>query len=278
MLFVMAVYLGAGLINRKPADVSSGQIKMQNLSGHSREGGCGQTPVGALPDLSDIVKRNLFKAACRKGGGLRGMAAIPQKLEQTTLNLLLRGTVEGRKASYAVIEDPKIKQQSLYQTGDRISGALILEISRNRVVLRVGGKDQLLEAVTEINPPGKTIAGRIPDFAGLSLPDMGDELKKYEIPENQARFRRFSAGGKQKGLLVYNVNPASGFYRAGLKNGDVVIHVNDQKLGRTADARLIQKELASGGNIRMGILRRGLFQIIEYSAQTNESSAVQEEN
>ena len=72
------------------------------------------------------------------------------KIKETNLKLTLWGTVTGQdKRSYAVIEDSKAREQNLYRTGDSIQNAVVKLILREKVVLRVGDRDEIL-AMEEI--------------------------------------------------------------------------------------------------------------------------------
>ena len=68
-----------------------------------------------------ITQRNLFKVEVEKkesSGNHQAENIEPEKLEATSLKLVLWGTVTGGSKVYAVIEDKKLRQQSLYEIGD----------------------------------------------------------------------------------------------------------------------------------------------------------------
>ncbi len=95
-----------------------------------------------------INKRNLFNT---------GEKASPQvdkvlieDLKQTKLKLKLLGTVTGDKQkAYAVIEDLKERKQNLYRVGDSLQNAIVKIILREKVVLNLNGKDEILGMKTE---------------------------------------------------------------------------------------------------------------------------------
>ncbi|PID71807.1 MAG: hypothetical protein CSB34_05310 [Desulfobulbus propionicus] len=92
-----------------------------------------------------IVQRNIFQAV------IEAPAAAPEdqvkeELEETTLKLVLLGTVVGTKEdARAIIVDEKKKKQDLYRIGDLIQNARVEKISRGKVTLNVNGK---IEALT----------------------------------------------------------------------------------------------------------------------------------
>ena len=67
-------------------------------------------------------------------------------LQQTNLKLKLWGTVTGNKEeAYAVIEESGKRQQNLYRVGDSIQNATVKLILREKIVLSVNGKDEILD-------------------------------------------------------------------------------------------------------------------------------------
>ena len=90
-----------------------------------------------------IIERNLFDS--KKGTGEPVESLDIETLDPTDLKLKLLGTVSGdNKEAYAVIEDTSKKQQNLYRIGDSIQNATLKMILREKVVLRVNGKDEIL--------------------------------------------------------------------------------------------------------------------------------------
>ena len=93
---------------------------------------------------NSIARRNLFRVI--DGEAQSSEAVNIESLEQTSLNLKLWGTVTGDEdEAYAVIEDTKERSQNLYRKGDAIQNASIKMILREKIVLNVNGKDEVLE-------------------------------------------------------------------------------------------------------------------------------------
>ena len=101
-------------------------------------------PLRPLTYYQTIVERNLFNTLKNKTA-----QPIPIKVEtlkQTELNLKLWGTVTGLAGKpYAVIEEAKGRQQNLYRVGDTVQNATVKMILREKVILSVNGKDEILE-------------------------------------------------------------------------------------------------------------------------------------
>jgi general secretion pathway protein C len=123
-----------------------------------------QRPLSAYQAVLD---RNLFNT--RSASAPSTEKVDVESLEETKLNLKLWGTVSGADDSdYAVIEDVKAREQNLYRTGDAIQTATVKEIFREKVVLTVNGKDEVLQ-MQELES-GKPVArpGGLPARAGAA--------------------------------------------------------------------------------------------------------------
>ena len=66
------------------------------------------------------------------------------KLKQTGLKLKLGDGIGPDGQSYAVIEDPKTREQLLYRPGDTVQKAAVKMVLRQKVVLNVDGRDEVL--------------------------------------------------------------------------------------------------------------------------------------
>ena len=100
-----------------------------------------QPPPG---DYKAITERNIFNSDTEKIAPKAQKVDI-DKLKQTELKLKLWGTVTGQNGrDYAVIEDTKTREQNLYHAGDTIQNAVVKLILREKVVLNVDNRDEIL--------------------------------------------------------------------------------------------------------------------------------------
>ncbi len=116
-----------------------------------------------------ILTRNIFEAVLEQKD-VKPKKKKPEKVEkepeETTLKLVLQGTVSGdERDSRAIIVDQKEKKQDIYQIGDAVQGALITSIERGKVILELNGKKQLL-LIKERKGGGGRISGRSSDPIG----------------------------------------------------------------------------------------------------------------
>jgi len=98
-----------------------------------------------------INKRNLFNTG--EKAAVQANQVNIEDLKQTKLKLKLLGTVTGDKyKAYAVIEDLKERKQNLYRMGDSLQNATVTAILREKVVLNLNGKNEILGMKTESAP------------------------------------------------------------------------------------------------------------------------------
>ena len=223
-----------------------------------------------------LVQRNLFKAkvdsAAPKKSGPPKPADMPAP-EKTTLDLTLWGTVAGniQDANWAVIENKKQHRQDLYKTGDTIMGARIKQITRNRVILTLNGKDQMLEAQTKTLPAAPASMEHAPKGPGDD-PGFIQNQNDFNDPAGQdpqdmlgtLKSRPYMKGGSPSGLLVYGIRPGSHALAVGLRNGDIIKSINDMDVNSAGDLKEAAGSLESDGEITITLSRRGREKQIVY--------------
>jgi len=220
---------------------------------------------------SAIIERNLFNS--KKGTGEPVESLDIEALDPTDLKLKLLGTVSGdNKKAYAVIEDTAEKRQNLYRIGDSIQNATLKMILREKVVLRVNGKDEIL-GIEEAHG-GQTT--RISSKRTHMAPSQNITLKRSQIESSikdvntlmkQIRIRPHFRNGKPDGLRLTGIRPNSIFYNMGLKSGDIVTAVNSNKIESVDDALKLYQSLQSSSNVRLQIKRRGRQKTINYNVE-----------
>ena len=149
-----------------------------------------------------IVSRNLFQTEADSKPETRSVDL--EALKQTELNLRLWGTVAGDNGqrAYAVIEDRAKKTQDLYRVGDSIQGAEIRMIFREKVVLNVNGRDEVLQMEERSGAgPGKPVeASRTrpesPESVSMPRTRIDDATGNINELMKQARIRPHFQDGK----------------------------------------------------------------------------------
>lgn len=245
-------------------------------------------PPAALADYGRIVGRNLFNSGSKPIGSAApdAQALDIDKLKQTELKLRLWGTVftpDGQ--TYAVIEDQKSREQMLYRPGDAIQNASVKMVLRQKVVLTVEGRDEVLA----IEEPGVTpgaVAARPepaarPPVAGAAHTPGAAPVQQVTVPEeqiekamenlgelmNQATFRPHLEDGRPAGISITGIKPNAIFRKLRLRNGDVITGVNGQAVEGVEDAMRVFGTLSADGPLQVNIKRRGRDETLEYKIE-----------
>ena len=241
-----------------------------------------QPPPG---DYKAITERNIFNSGTEKIAP-RVQTVDIEQLKQTDLKLKLWGTVTGQKGrDYAVIEDTKTREQNLYHAGDTIQNAEVKLILREKVVLNVDSRDEIL-AMEEIrsrrasagtaqknlrassNTGGKKLpVSRYPRKIKLRSDQIQNAMENLGQLMEQATLRPHIEAGQPAGISITGIKPNAIFRKMRLRNGDVITGVNGNSIGSVDDAVKVFEELSSGSNIQLQIKRRGREQTLDYNIE-----------
>jgi len=123
-------------------------------------------------DYRIIIDRNIFGAALEKNAE-DNESAPAEELQPTKLKLSLMGTVSGTaEDSRAIILDDTTRKQDIYSVGNTVQGAQIRSIERRKVVLRVNGRDEVLNIKDrETGPAESTVSSASSPVGGRTLQD-----------------------------------------------------------------------------------------------------------
>lgn len=222
-----------------------------------------------------IIQRNLFKAAITPEKAEKLMDIQDETmLAPTTLKLKLWGTVVGTgRQSIAVIQEEKARTQTLFHEGDSVSKALIKKILRSSVVLNYNGEDQILEMEASM-PKGHATAIPVPMSSSVNTSTMtieksviDDAINDMETLTKQVRVRPHFSKGKPDGLLIYGIRNNTLFNKLGLKNGDILMGVDNKELNSISDALALYQTLSQASQAKLEIKRRGKTKEIIYNVQ-----------
>ncbi len=218
-----------------------------------------------------IMERNLFNT--KTGTGREPDKIDIEALKPTELKLKLLGTVTGDKnQAYAVIVDSAGKEQNLYRTGDSIQNATLKAILREKVVLRVNGRDEILE-IEEIRtsekatvPPQRSaMAG--PENLTIKRSQVQAAVEDVNSLMKQVRIRPHFTDGKPDGLRLTGIRPDSIFRNMGLRSGDIITGVNGKPIESVDDALKFYQSLQSSSNVQLQLKRRGQEKTIDYKIE-----------
>lgn len=228
-------------------------------------------PVKLNKVIEKVTHRNLFKVEVN-GKHKNAPEPVNLNLEKTSLKLTLWGTVTGGKKQdgWAVIKDMKTKQQELYRVNDKIQGATIKAILRNKVVLTVNGKDQILEVNADPSPSQNRKRG---------LSDRNPKHPRHDISNRQGmpdavsqsnqlfKTRPYVRNGEASGVMIYSIKKNSVAQLLGLRNGDIIQAVDDVEIQDIQDLEDFDDSVGDHSDITISILRRGKSKELVFSGQ-----------
>ncbi len=232
-----------------------------------------------LSDYQIVAQRNLFNTET---------ANIPETAQQvdldnlkpTDLKLKLWGTVTGVEGKdRAVIEDTKKRKQNLYGNGDSIQEATVKLILREKVVLSVNGKDEILEMEKlqsgrsqRTFSPGRSAAITKSSPARsyqikIKRSQIEDAMADMNELMNQIKVRPYIENGEPDGLILSGIKPNSLFRKMGLRNGDIIKGVEGEKIQSMDDAIGFYSKLKSASSAALQVKRRGQLRDIVYNIE-----------
>ena len=221
-----------------------------------------------LSHYQAIIERNLFKTKTETGGGPDELDI--ETLKPTDLNLKLLGTITGDKQeAYAVIENLAVKEQDLYRIGDTIQNATVKMILREKVVLNVNGKDEILgiEKVggsQQLRKASPELGGTSSQNITVKRSQIDTAIKDVNTLMKQIRIRPNFKNGKPDGFRLTGIRPNSIFYNMGLKSGDIIMGVDGKDIESVDDALKFYQTLQSSSRVQLQIKRRGQLKTIDY--------------
>jgi general secretion pathway protein C len=278
-LFVVIV-LTAGAIYQKQIGVAGLKKMTQTTNMTPAPTRNAEKPPKPYAAYQSIARRDLFQTPKETPPAATEIDLAA--LKPTELKLRLWGTITGEDGlTRAVIEDQIKKEQVFVRTGEEIASATIKMILREKVVLSVNGEDQILEIQqpTGLSRPGVVtssapvkanvmpVAAPPPASAQPSLPrSIRMKLGRLgPISEDSEDWNKDTiaspfideSGQDQAGLMINRITPSSPLRRLGIRNGDVVLRINDQPVSELSDIFEALLEVSEGETLSMNLKRRG---------------------
>ena len=236
-------------------------------------------PTPSPENYRAIVDRNLFHTKEKPAEKLKSAKPVQSEpLKPTTLQVKLWGTVtSGADASYAIIEDKNKKDQNLYKIGDTIQNATVKEIFREKVVLNVQGKDEVLQ-IEKLESRGASVSRPRPRKQGVARPpsvrrirlkrsQLEKALKSEEDISKQAKVRPHFTDGRQDGIILTGIKPNSVYRRLGLRNGDILLGIDEADIQSAEDVSAVHQRLSSASELTLKIKRRGRLTTMNYTIE-----------
>ncbi len=210
-----------------------------------------------------ILDRDLLKVARARSSGAGKPLSGDEERPLAQLGIALRGTITGpSEIARAIIEEAN--DQKLFRIGEKVKGATLIAIFRNKVVMEVNGQQQMLMVEETRSSPGlasrasRVREPRSPRFAGTAnAGDIPQAMRNMDQLIGNARVVPYYRGGQPYGFRVSNVVEGSQVYEHGMRSGDIIKSVNGVPIKTPQDALNAYQELQNGTTVQMEVERQG---------------------
>ena len=184
--------------------------------------------------------------------------------------------------SFASVQDVVTLKSSTYMVGDRIQGAEVLEIERQRVIILNNNRREFIDGTpgdgtSVVAPPPPVISmkaasneGAPPSVAlGAGVKQVSEndyEIPRAEIDKTlsnlndvamQARIVPAFKDGVSQGFKLFSIRPDSIYTKIGIQNGDVIKRINGYELNSPEKALEIYSKLKEAARIDIEVERNG---------------------
>lgn len=193
--------------------------------------------------------------------------------------LMLLGTAVGSfRETFALIRHTTKQEERVFRLGDMVFDAgRLAEVSKERAFIVINGKK--VELLTPMSPPpspsaGQPAAGSPP--AGIAVASVGagnyiiDQRALNAALDNpaqamsDARLLPSQKDGKVEGFRASEVKPNGVFSMIGIKNGDVLLRLNDSPMDSPDKALQSFIALKGQNRLKLDIIRDGQPQTFNY--------------
>ena len=262
----LVVYIGVDtfyrVVSSELKGVNTKEIVMEQLPNAE------ESKRSPLSSFKVITERNIFGSLDKASEDVNKEEI--EDLELTSLKIALLGTVTGNEQNaFAVIEETDKRKQGLYKIGDSVQNATVKTILREKVVLRVGTKDEILtmeESAAsrreKVRGPSKTAERG--NTITVSRKDIQSSLKDINKLMSEVRIRPHFKDGESDGLSVSRIKGGSVFSKLGLRNGDIVQKINGEPINSPDEVLALYEKLKSGSRVSLEVTRKGEPKTMNY--------------
>jgi general secretion pathway protein C len=262
----LVVYIGVDtfyrVVSSELKGVNTKEIVMEQLPNAE------ESKRSPLSNFKVITGRNLFGSLDKASKDVNEEET--EDLELTSLKIALLGTVTGSEQNaFAVIEETDKRKQGLYKIGDSVQNATVKKILREKVVLRVGTKDEILTMEESAasrrdkrrRPSKSTARG---STITVNRKDIQNSLKDINKLMSEVRIRPHFKDGQSDGLSVSRIKGGSVFSKLGLRNGDIVQKINGEPINSPDEVLALYEKLKSGSRVSLEVTRKGEPKTMNY--------------
>ncbi len=279
VLVLSFVFIRTVIIPQNPAEIfqPSSAGGTENMITEGAE----DTVETSVEDYAVLIEQNIF--------GVTDISNMEEKspedefddvvtLVGEELNLELIGTVCGNTAvSRAIIKNNKNNQLGMYKTGQNIAGARIKSIKENAVILLHKGQRKMLTlnrigvnntqqfSSSVVSETGKAANPALP--VQQSIEEVPTKIMHIESILNEAVVEPYLVDGLVEGLRISDLDKIPMAKAFGLKDGDIISHVNGHILTGKQQAFQVFKKARSEDAIIMELLSNGETRELSFNLQ-----------
>ncbi|MDY7038678.1 MAG: type II secretion system protein N [Thermodesulfobacteriota bacterium] len=225
-----------------------------------------------------IWGRNLFSVKTHEAEkrDTVDLRAHIDNLSLTSMNFTLIGTIinEGGN-SLAIIRDNQTNREDKYKTGSFISGAKVVMILRNKVVLNIDGKDELLVMGIEKIRAEKDENKKITKGSGkaevisytISKAFVQQSINNVAQIMSLVRVKPYFKDDKPAGFKISRIKDGSIFKAMGFKDGDIIKSVNGENIYSAEDIMRLYNTLKDSTFFSMGIVRENQVKTLNFKVK-----------
>ena len=209
-----------------------------------------------------VASRNIFGSSTNSAP----VKSAPKPV--TPLKLRLVGTqVPSSGRPYAIVEDTKKKTQDVFELNEMIfEQAKLVAVEAESIQIERNGKIEMLLMEDGPKAPGSGISSNSDqtEFT-VAESELSDALANLPRLLSQARAVPYFRDGKSIGMRLFAVRRGSLYEKLGLKNGDIVLSVNQNSLNDPTQALKLFEELKTQRSINVELERGGKTSSLRYS-------------
>lgn len=188
-----------------------------------------------LTDYTPLLSSNPFGFSA---GELKLLSAATGPSSASPTDIVLLGTVAGRRdSSYAIIAD-KSGQQEVFRIGAQVFGlGRLARVEMTRVFVTNQGRElevrlKDIADIREIRPAEAPSAASFGRRVGDSTYQIDQQRVQQAIEKpdqimTDARFVPNIVDGRQQGFVLREVKPGGIYSSLGLQNGDILLRINE---------------------------------------------------
>ncbi|MEO2054430.1 MAG: type II secretion system protein GspC [Nitrospira sp.] len=293
VMIAVGAYFAADVVNLVVGSYLEASIAIPDRGRSPQSGVIPVAIRGRGLEYGSIVEGNIFNSELRfkKPEPVRPVELPPRivaPVPKIPLDFILVGTIVGRTRSFAIIENKRTREQSLYRVGHILEGgARITNVARNRVVILRGEVVDVLEVAYIPNQKGQrgsqVMPSSRPPVPAAPVPMQGGGVRKVSknqwvldrqevdgaignLPQllTKARIIPNFNNGKPDGFRIFAISKGSLYAKIGLQNGDILHRVNGIDVKDPKNFMQIFEQLKDESQITVDLVRRNVKETFNY--------------